>query len=157
MKLVYLPDKSRPMAMNESTGLFGSSSMKPTLQDGWMLTSLDTSADSKMAETLTALGSIAGAVASGGAGGGAAAAKPKSAPSGAAGLTAAQKIPPDLAGYFVPGHFILRPGLYKFKYATDGTLTGLKPVTYFTGCGAIKANDQAALTKAESSGTACWP
>jgi hypothetical protein len=35
--------------------------MKPTLQDGWMLTALDSSADSKMAEALTAIGSMMGA------------------------------------------------------------------------------------------------
>jgi hypothetical protein len=153
MKLVYLPDKTRPMAMNESTGLFGTSSMKPALQDGWMLTSLDASADSKTAETLTALGSIAGAVAGGAAGGAPKAKSLASAPGG--GQTSTQEIPLDLAGYFVPGHFILRPGLYKFEYDKDGALTNLKPVTFFTGCGAIKADNPSALSSAESSEPDC--
>jgi hypothetical protein len=46
VKLIYLPDYSHPMALSVSTGLIGSAEMKPTFQDGWMLTSLDATADS---------------------------------------------------------------------------------------------------------------
>jgi hypothetical protein len=153
MKLVYLPDLTRPMAMKISTGLFGTSSMKPVFQSGWMLTSLDVTADSKAAETLTALGSIVGAVVGMSAGGAPAAtgaAKKKAAAPGGG----ASRVPVDLSGLFAPGHYILKPGLYKFNYDTgpngNGALTGLLPVTYFTGCGPIQASDPAALAKADT-------
>ena len=121
VKLVYLPDFSHPMAMNESTGLFGTSSMKPVLQDGWMLTSLDASADSKTAETLTALASIAGTVAGGGAG--AAAKTTKSA------TTTTQALLPQFGTGINP---ILRPGLYRFVYYDKtGVLKSLEPVVFF--------------------------
>jgi len=53
VKMIYLPDMRRPMAMNSSTGLWGTSDMKPVLQDGWMLTSLDATADSKTVALFT--------------------------------------------------------------------------------------------------------
>ena len=40
IKLIYLPDYSRPMAVTMSTGMFGTASMQLTLQDGWMLTNV---------------------------------------------------------------------------------------------------------------------
>src|ERR1043165_8063979 len=38
VKLIYLPDYSRPMAVTMNAGLLGTASMNLTLQDGWMLT-----------------------------------------------------------------------------------------------------------------------
>jgi hypothetical protein len=56
MKLIYLPDYSRPMALQVRAGMFGSVSANPALQDGWMLGSLTSSVDSGAAAALTALG-----------------------------------------------------------------------------------------------------
>ena len=66
-KLIYLPDKTEPMAVSESPGLFGTVSMGASLQDGWMLTSLQGSGDEKVAETLTAVASLVSAAYGGGA------------------------------------------------------------------------------------------
>jgi len=148
IKLVYLPDLSRPMAMTAKVGL-GSAEMKPALQDGWMLASLDVTADSKTADTLTALGSLI----TGGAGGGtakAATTAAKAAPGGgpAEGET---KTPKSLSGLFVPGSHILKPGLYRFEYdTTTGILQGLKEITAFSGCGALSPAEFAALIKSGS-------
>lgn len=57
-KLVMLPDKSEEYAINMNSGLWGSASAKPTLQDGWNLTGLDASADSKTAEVLNAFAAV---------------------------------------------------------------------------------------------------
>lgn len=123
LKLVYLPDKTKPMAMSVRTGLFGTASMKPALQDGWMLTSLDASADSKTAETLTAIASLVSSAATAGVGGAAKnATKSKD-------KDLASPIPPDFSRQ------ILKPGLYKFVYGGDGELIGLHAVTYFEDTG----------------------
>ena len=66
-KLIYLPNKSEPMAISESPGLFGTVTMGASLQDGWMLTSLQGSSDQKVAETLTAVASLVSAAYGGGA------------------------------------------------------------------------------------------
>jgi hypothetical protein len=121
VRLVYLPDLRRPMAMTQSTGLFGTSQMQPVLQDGWMLTSLNANADSKVSETLTALASIAGAaMGTGGNGGTKAASQTKT-------LTESLGPPAPKESH------ILRPGLYRFEYDKDGVLTGLLPVVFFDG------------------------
>lgn len=60
-KLIYLPDYNHPMAVSESSGLFGTASMAAALQDGWQLTSLQGNSDAKVAETLTALASLVSA------------------------------------------------------------------------------------------------
>jgi hypothetical protein len=125
MKLIYLPDRAHPMAMTAHSGLFGTAAMKPTLQDGWMLTALDSSADNKVAEVLTAVGSIIGA-ASGAGGAKASGGKP---PSAEASFGADGKPLPK------PSLPILRPGLYRFDYDTGtGVLKGLVPVTLFGRC-----------------------
>jgi len=130
LKLVYLPDKTKPMAMSVRTGLFGTASMKPGLQDGWMLTSLDASADSKAAETLTAIASLVSSATTGGAGG-----APKSAmTTGKRGEHLAPPVPPDFSKQ------ILKPGLYKFVYDANGELTGLRAVTYFSANGVEQAD-----------------
>ena len=81
VKLVYLPDYSQPMALKVRSGLLGTVSAAPTLQDGWMLTSVNGSSASGVPETLQALASIASGVATGGssAAGGTAAKTAKSA------------------------------------------------------------------------------
>jgi uncharacterized protein YceK len=121
IKLIYLPDLQHPMAMTESAGI-GTADMKPNLQDGWMLTSLDAPIDSKASENITAVGSLLSSVASGfvkalvvNHGG-----QPPS-------------IPPSLETYYTGKNSILRPGLYRFVYDKKGVLTGLAPVTIFKG------------------------
>jgi hypothetical protein len=131
IRLIYLPDYSHPFAISESPGLFGSSSMKPQLQDGWMLTNLEASGDSKVAETVAAMAQLVSAAMGGGGG----AAKP-AAPASAA-RAAGGPIPVDA----------LPPGLYKFEYNTAGDLAGLVRVTGFCSRSGkyTKAELQAAL------------
>jgi len=126
LKLVYLPDKTKPMAMSVRTGLFGTASMKPALQDRWMLTSLDASADSKAAETLTAIASLVSSATTAGAGG----ALKSAMATKANGQNLAPPVPPDFSKQ------ILKPGLYKFVYdESSGRLTGLRCITEFTNEG----------------------
>jgi hypothetical protein len=77
VKLVYLPDYSHPMALQMRSGLFGTVSMAPTLQDGWMLTSMNGSNDSGGVAALQAIASLVGGAIGAGATGGAKAAAPK--------------------------------------------------------------------------------
>jgi hypothetical protein len=62
-KIVMLPDKSEEYAITVNTGLWGSASANPTLQDGWNLTGLDAKADSKTADVLASFASFVKAVA----------------------------------------------------------------------------------------------
>jgi hypothetical protein len=134
IKLVYLPDMSKPMAMSEHAG-FGTAEMKPSLQDGWMLTSLDASADSKTAETLTALASLVSSSVSPLAAG-AKAATSTGTPKPGGGPSTKNKQPQGLSNLFTRQGTILRPGLYRFVYdETTGELTDLKAVVYFSGYG----------------------
>jgi hypothetical protein len=57
-KIIWLPDRSEEYAISMNSGLWGSSSAKPQLQDGWNLTSLDASADSKTAEVLNGFAAV---------------------------------------------------------------------------------------------------
>jgi hypothetical protein len=142
LKLVYLPDKTQPMAMSVRTGLFGTASMKPGLQDGWMLTSLDASADSKTAETLTAIASLVSSAATAGAG----APVTKSLAAGGKirtetttfkdGQVIEKRITEKIPDF---SDQILKPGLYKFVYDSSGQLIGLHAVTYFTDKGVLPA------------------
>jgi hypothetical protein len=56
-KVVMLPDKKEEFAITMQAG-YGSAEASPNLQDGWNLTSMTGKADSKTAETLTALASV---------------------------------------------------------------------------------------------------
>jgi hypothetical protein len=116
LKLIYLPDMSKSMAITIKPSILGTSSMQPTLQDGWMLTSLSASADNTkaLADFTTLATSLVGggAKAAGGAG---------LMPSSAAAL--ATPSPDDL---------VLPPGLYEFEYNQFGHLVGLCTVTVFT-------------------------
>ena len=114
MKLVYLPDMTRPMALTASGGWFGTATVKPTLQDGWMLTNLDGSVDSKLPETITALGAALGLGAKSGGGG-----------DGGGGAEAMFHVPYGLESA------ALKPGLCEFEYGDKGNLIGLKRLTEF--------------------------
>ncbi|MDG4881999.1 hypothetical protein [Mesorhizobium sp. WSM4884] len=57
-KIVMLPDKSEEYAITMNAGV-GTASANPQLQDGWNLTGLNASADSKTNENITALASLA--------------------------------------------------------------------------------------------------
>jgi hypothetical protein len=61
--VVYLPDPQQEFIMriapfDGAIGI-GTVSMKPTLQDGWNLTGLESSVDTKVPETLTAIAGLA--------------------------------------------------------------------------------------------------
>jgi len=56
--MVMLPDKSEEYAITLNTGLWGTASANPTLADGWNLTGLNASADSKTSEVLGSIASI---------------------------------------------------------------------------------------------------
>lgn len=145
MRIVYLPDETRPMAIREQRG-FGSADMKPVLQDGWMLVSLDAPVDNS--QILTAITTLVGSAIGASTGASATKALPK--------FQRGQTSPPpliDLSGLFEPGHFILRPGLYRFVYK-NGTLTGLEAVSYFTGCGAVSPAQLEIILQAAISGKA---
>jgi hypothetical protein len=73
VKLVYLPDYSHPMSLQMKSGWFGTTTMAPTLTDGWMLASLNGSADAGTANTISALAALVtgGGSSSGGKAGGA--------------------------------------------------------------------------------------
>jgi hypothetical protein len=45
VKLIYLPDCDRPMALKMEPGLFGKIDAQPRLENGWMLTALDGKVD----------------------------------------------------------------------------------------------------------------
>jgi hypothetical protein len=97
-KLIYLPDYSRPMAVNMDTGLVGITSVQLTLQDGWMLTNVSANADnSKMADVLTAAIQALSSSATGGA---------------SKATSATAKAP----GGGPEVDQVLRPGLYAFDY-----------------------------------------
>ncbi|MEO5578543.1 MAG: hypothetical protein ABIR25_05770 [Sphingomicrobium sp.] len=115
LKVVYLPDLSKPMSMSVRAGL-GTASLKPTLVNGWALTGFDASADSKTADILASVAQVIGAYKTPGAKGG----------GGGADASA-----PDRAAQ------ILRPGLYEFHYDQSGRLVALCPVSYFDETGAM--------------------
>lgn len=117
IKLVYLPDLHNPMALTMSAGLFGSMSAQPTLQDGWMLTSLQGSADNSqvMSAAISALASGASK----------------------SGTTGKAPNPSGGNGAAVPNSSVLTdqmlaPGLYSFQYdESSGELKGLCLMTSF--------------------------
>ena len=118
IKLVYFPDLGRLMTINQSSGLFGTVSSQPTLVNGWMLSSLQGSADNKVAEVLTAVGGIIGS---------AMGAPAKSATSKS---TTASGAAPPLPTQFPPDSWVLPPGLYGFEYDNiSGLITGICSVT----------------------------
>jgi hypothetical protein len=116
LKLIYLPDMSKTMAINIVPGIFGTSSAQPSLQDGWMLTSMQASSDNtKALDDLTTLASamVGGPTAKG-------ATKTASGGGGAGGVGPGA---PDLG---------LPPGLYEFRYNESGHLDGLCAVSLFS-------------------------
>jgi hypothetical protein len=115
LKLIYLPDMSKTMAINIVPGIFGTSSAQPTLQDGWMLTSMQASSDNtKALDSLTTLATAL--MGGGGGGGGTKSTTPKVGATANGGVT-----DPSLP-----------PGLYEFRYDEYGHLVGLCAVSLFT-------------------------
>ena len=115
---VYIPDRSRPMRLSVHAG-FGTASLKPTLQNGWMLTGFDASADSKASEMLASIASLV--TAAKGPAAAAESAKGGGLDPGAAAATSS----------------VLRPGMYDLRYDDRGNLLGLCPLSYFTSSGPI--------------------
>lgn len=111
-KLIYLPDYSKPMAIQLRPGVFGTSSVSPQLAYGWMLTSMSASADnSKFIDDITSMVSSL-------AGGAAKAAKAGGAPSPGGQAPASQGL--------------LAPGLYKvLLHRRTGDIAGLCQVAAF--------------------------
>lgn len=105
------------MAMRAKAGI-GTASLQPVLVDGWMLTSLQGSADSKVAETLTAVAGIVAAQK-----GNAGTSTDKSDKGKAGGGGQANQAKKDRA---------LPPGLYALTYDSGGLLTGVCAVAYFS-------------------------
>lgn len=61
VQIIWLPDYSQEYEIQAHPGL-GSVTMNPTLKDGWNLTGLSATADSKTAELITAATGLIGAV-----------------------------------------------------------------------------------------------
>jgi hypothetical protein len=119
LKLVYLPDMSKTMAINITPSILGTSSMQPTLADGWMLTSLQASADNTKA--LDDMTTLASAIL----GGGAKTASPTNSNPVKPKLTASDGPPNELPP-------ALSPGLYEFIYYPNGVLQGLCAISAFS-------------------------
>lgn len=112
VKLIYLPDYQNPMSITLKAGLFGTASFNPVLQDGWMLTSLQGSADNSQ------LIQLANQLVTSLAGGAGTAAK-TAATAGAKGAAAGGGPPPPT----LPSGQVLSPGLYEVHYNSAGTVT----------------------------------
>jgi len=56
-KILYLPDTSTTWVIRPRAGI-GEIAFKPTLTDGWNLTAFDAEVDTKVAETLGAIGTL---------------------------------------------------------------------------------------------------
>jgi hypothetical protein len=126
LKLIYLPDMSKTMAINLTPSILGTSSVQPTLQDGWMLTSLQASADNTKA--LDDMTTLASAILGGG--------------TKAASSTSSKTAKADLLGPGTPPPPDnlpppLPPGLYEFGYDGLGHLYGLCPVSLFQSNGIV--------------------
>ena len=63
--ITYLPDLNQEYLIVPHPG-FGLVTMKPTLQNGWNLTAIDATVDSKAADVLNGIGGILGKIAPGG-------------------------------------------------------------------------------------------
>ncbi len=58
IKLIYLPDYSKPMALQANSGILGTTNFTPTLLDGWMLTNMTGSVDSGGSNVVSAISSL---------------------------------------------------------------------------------------------------
>lgn len=132
VKLIYLPDLSNPMVINISAGLFGTASFQPTLQDGWMLTSLQGSTDNSQAVQLaeSVISAVAGTASKTATAAGGTATKAGGGPTGATALVEA----------LLPPNSVLSPGLYAFNYDPSGRLIGVCAVSYFHSGGNVPGN-----------------
>ena len=116
VKLVYLPDYNHPMTMTVKGG-WGSVSVAPTLQDGWMLTSMQANTDSQTAAILTAIAGVVTAYKTPAK----AAASGASGPSAGGGPGIAAATPASSSDRGLP------PGLYSFNWtpSSDPQRSGL--------------------------------
>ena len=123
VKLIYLPDYQNPMSITVKAGLFGTASFNPTLQDGWMLTSLQGSADNSQlvqlaTQLVTSLASGTGTAAK---------TATTAAAKAAGGGPGAPQVTPTT---------ILAPGLYEIRQdKTTGTMTLCAATLFTTGTG----------------------
>lgn len=99
MSITYLPQMKQEYIIIPHTGI-GSVKMAPTLTNGWALTALDTAADSKASEMVTAIGGLVGNVAKAAAGG----------------------------ANFVPNVPEFGPGLYKIEFDAAGYINNLNAI-----------------------------
>jgi hypothetical protein len=121
MRIIYLPDYEHAVAVRARSGLFGSSSLQMSLQNG-MLTSLNGKVDnSKAADVAVAALSALTTIATGGASKAATAAAPGGKPRVAADGTIAKTPKPPL-----------RPGVYAFVPISGLSPLGVCAVAYFT-------------------------
>ncbi|QYE35644.1 hypothetical protein KZX46_06625 [Polymorphobacter sp. PAMC 29334] len=131
MKIVYLPDYSHSVAVRVRSGMFGSSSLQLSFENG-MLTAVGGKVDNSKAgdvavAALQAISTIATGGASKAGGGGAAA------PGGAERIESKPDRPP------------LRPGVYAFvPVATENPL-GICTVAYFTEDGVVAPSPSEAI------------
>ena len=109
VQLIWLPDMNVSYAVNPKSGI-GTLDTSMQLKDGWQLTQFGGKIDTKVPETITALGSLLGAIRKGGAAG---------TPS------------PSLAAPSPPEEKWIEPGLYRFEFESvgDGFVARLKRVT----------------------------
>jgi hypothetical protein len=122
-KLIYLPDYSKPRALVVKGGLFGKVSVQPQLQQGWMLTGFQASADASGTTQLVSslVSSALGA------------ASPKGTNKAELASAGTAASPAEPSG-------VLTPGLYRIDFASDtGLVTGITPVTFFCRNGSLKA------------------
>jgi hypothetical protein len=117
VKLIYLPDLHNPMALQMRAGLFGSISAQPTLQNGWLLTNLQGSADNSQL-LVSAIGALAGNASKGSSG-------------GTSGKSSSVVNLTDFMKLVSASDQILQPGLYSFNYDDSGQMTGLCLMTAF--------------------------
>jgi hypothetical protein len=100
IKFIPLPNMKQEYAIRQASGI-GTTEIKPVLTDGWNLTSLDATQDSKVPETISAVSSLLTA---------------------AAGIATAFHAQPGAAGP-------LQDGLYRLNFdKTTGQISGLQRI-----------------------------
>ena len=102
-EIVYLPDMNQEYIIIPHTGI-GSITMAPTLSQGWSLTVLNATADSKASDMITSIGGLVGNIK----------------PTFKAPDRAPDRTPDDQR----------RPGLYAFRFGKDGKVDGLYPASF---------------------------
>jgi hypothetical protein len=130
IKLIYLPDFDHPMLISQKVYPFTISDFKPSLQNGWMITGLDSSSDTTGSATISSLASLLGAVKGGGSSAtGTSSSKSKSESNSAFDEFLKQD---NIAPQNTPDFPVLPPGLYSLSYK-DGTGASTQTATPFSG------------------------